>query len=64
MNLLIKVCGMTQAENIRKIEQLSVDVIGFIFYPHSPVSYAKCPNICPYMPNAPVFLSTKPKKIS
>ena len=34
--MIIKVCGMTDAENIRQIEQLGVDMIGFIFYPKSP----------------------------
>lgn len=34
--LSIKVCGMTEAENIREVEQLGVDMIGFIFYPKSP----------------------------
>ena len=28
---LIKVCGMTQAENIRAVEALGVDWMGFIF---------------------------------
>lgn len=35
-SLIIKVCGMTEAENIRAVEQLGVDMIGFIFYPKSP----------------------------
>ena len=29
--LIIKVCGMTEAENIRNVEQLDVDMIGHIF---------------------------------
>lgn len=33
---LIKVCGMRNAENIRQVEALGVDMIGFIFYPQSP----------------------------
>ncbi|NCC09497.1 MAG: phosphoribosylanthranilate isomerase [Bacteroidia bacterium] len=32
---VIKVCGMRQEENIREIEALGVDWMGFIFYPHS-----------------------------
>lgn len=28
--LSIKVCGMTEAENIREVEQLGVDMIGFL----------------------------------
>lgn len=34
--MIIKVCGMTDADNIRQIEQLDIDMIGFIFYPKSP----------------------------
>ena len=36
MNTMIKVCGMTDADNIRDVEVLGVDMIGFIFYPKSP----------------------------
>jgi phosphoribosylanthranilate isomerase len=32
----IKVCGMREAENIRKIGSLPIDYMGFIFYPPSP----------------------------
>lgn len=35
-NLLIKVCGMTDGDNIRSVEALGVDLIGFVFYPPSP----------------------------
>ena len=34
--LIIKVCGMSEGENIRAVEQLGIDWIGFIFYPKSP----------------------------
>lgn len=34
--MLIKVCGMRDADNIREVSQLGVDMIGFIFYPKSP----------------------------
>ena len=33
---LIKVCGMRDADNIEALEELDVDMIGFIFYPKSP----------------------------
>lgn len=33
---LIKVCGMRDANNIEALEELNVDMIGFIFYPKSP----------------------------
>ena len=44
---LIKVCGMREAENIREVEQLKVDMIGFIFYPKSPRCLYELPA---YMP--------------
>ncbi len=31
----IKVCGMREAENIRRVEQLGIDYMGFIFWPQS-----------------------------
>lgn len=34
--MLVKVCGLREAENIRRISRLDVDWIGFIFYPRSP----------------------------
>lgn len=33
---LIKVCGMTNSDNIREAEAAGADLIGFIFYPKSP----------------------------
>ena len=32
---MIKVCGMRDAENIRKVEALGIDMMGFIFYTKS-----------------------------
>lgn len=34
--MLIKVCGMRDADNIHAVEQLGVDLIGFVFDPRSP----------------------------
>lgn len=34
--MLIKVCGMREPENIRQVEALSIDWMGFIFYERSP----------------------------
>ena len=34
--MVIKVCGMCDARNIREVSQLGVDMIGMIFYPKSP----------------------------
>lgn len=47
MSLLIKVCGMTEAENIRRVEQLGVDLMGFIFYPNSPRCLCGMPGYLP-----------------
>ena len=33
--MIIKVCGMRDAENIRAVEALGIDLMGFIFWPHS-----------------------------
>lgn len=34
--MLVKVCGLREAENIRAVSSLDIDWIGFIFYPPSP----------------------------
>jgi len=36
MNIKIKICGMREKENIRKVAELNPDMLGFIFYPSSP----------------------------
>lgn len=36
MNLKIKICGMREPGNIIDVAQLNPDLMGFIFYPHSP----------------------------
>ena len=33
---MIKICGMTQPDNIKAVLMLKPDFMGFIFYPHSP----------------------------
>lgn len=61
---IIKVCGMSDAENIRKVEQLGVDMMGFIFYPKSPRCICELPA---YMPDKPqrvgVFVNEDKKEI-
>ena len=44
---LVKVCGMTDGENIRAVEALGVDLIGFIFYPRSPRCVQALPDYLP-----------------
>lgn len=60
---LIKVCGMREADNIRDVEQLKVDMIGFIFYPKSPAAYASFRLTCRMRQSVWVSLSTKTKEI-
>lgn len=47
MATLIKVCGMTDADNIREVEALGVDLIGFILYPKSPRFLYEIPRYLP-----------------
>ena len=43
MKTIIKVCGMTQGDNIQAVEALGVDWMGFIFYDRSPRHVVKRP---------------------
>ncbi len=45
--MIIKVCGMREAQNIHDIEQLAIDWMGFIFYKKSP---RYCNDALTYMP--------------
>lgn len=45
--MIIKVCGMREAENIRAIERLGVQWMGFIFYPPSPRYVSQKPDYLP-----------------
>lgn len=51
--MIIKVCGMRDADNIRAIDDLGVDWLGFIFYPKSPR----------YVDNVPIILPTNAKRV-
>lgn len=61
---LIKVCGMREADNIRAVEQLGIDMMGFIFYPKSPRCVCELPA---YMPHSAkrvgVFVNEDKKEI-
>ena len=46
---LTKVCGMRDAENIRAVERLGINLMGFIFWPHSS-RYVSAPPA--YLPTA------------
>ena len=47
MNTILKVCGMVEADNIRDVENLGVDMIGLIFYPKSPRCIHELPEYLP-----------------
>ena len=49
----VKVCGMRDAENIREVEALGIDMMGFIFYPKS----------SRYVSERPEYLPTKCKRV-
>ncbi len=51
--MIIKVCGMSDGDNIREVEQLSIDWMGFIFYPKS----------SRYVSEVPAYLPTKCKRV-
>ncbi|MDR1517779.1 MAG: phosphoribosylanthranilate isomerase [Dysgonamonadaceae bacterium] len=51
--MIIKVCGMRDAENIRQVEKLGVDWIGFIFYPPS----------ARFVGDAPAYIPSRAKKV-
>ena len=50
---MIKVCGMREAENIRAVEALGIDLMGFIFWPKS----------SRYVNERPAYLPTQCKRV-
>ena len=50
---LVKVCGMRNAENIRDVEALGIDMMGFIF----------CPKSSRYVSARPAYLPQKCKRV-
>ncbi len=51
--MIVKVCGMREAENIRAVEALGVDWMGFIFWEHS----SRC------VSQRPAYLPEKAKRV-
>jgi len=51
--MIIKVCGMRDLENIREVEALGIDWMGFIFWPKS----------SRYVSEVPAYLPTKCKRV-
>ena len=50
---MIKVCGMREAENIREVEALGIDLMGFIFWPKS----------SRYVNERPAYLPTQCRRV-
>lgn len=62
--MLIKVCGMREAENIRAVEKADADWMGFIFYPRSPRFVAERPSYLPqHCKRVGVFVNADPSDI-
>ena len=63
--MIIKVCGMRDADNIRAVEALGIDCMGFIFWPKSARYVGGVPA---YLPKAclraGVFVDAAPKDIA
>ncbi|MCP3927501.1 MAG: phosphoribosylanthranilate isomerase [Bacteroidetes bacterium] len=55
--MIIKVCGLTNEENMQALEKLGIDYFGFIFYPESPR------NVEPGMLNPDFVKGLKQKKV-
>ena len=51
--MIIKVCGMRDADNIREVEALGIDLMGFIFWPKS----------SRYVTERPAYLPTQCKRV-
>ena len=51
--MIVKVCGMRDGENIRAVEALGIDWLGFIFWPKS----------SRYVSELPAYLPTKAKRV-
>ena len=55
--MIIKVCGMRDAENIREVERLGIDMMGFICWEGSPRFVREVPAYLPDCPRVGVFVN-------
>lgn len=61
--MIIKVCGMREAENIREVERLGIDLMGFIFWPKSS-RYVSSPDYLPQqVKRVGVFVDEDPEEV-
>jgi len=62
--MMIKVCGMRDAQNIREVDALGVEMIGFIFWPGSKRYVEKVPEYLPQnAKRVGVFVNADPEEI-
>ena len=62
--MIIKVCGMREADNIREVEQLGIDLMGFIFWPKSSRYVSERPDYLPERcKRVGVFVDEAPEQI-
>ncbi|MDD5861262.1 MAG: phosphoribosylanthranilate isomerase [Prevotella sp.] len=61
--MIIKVCGMTDAENIRQVRALGVDIIGLIFAPKSPRYIPMASSLAGIIPDYAILKGQKKIKI-
>ncbi len=62
--MIIKVCGMRESENIRAVERVGADWMGFIFYPSSPRFVSCKPSYLPgHAKRVGVFVNEKTENI-
>ena len=63
--MIIKVCGMRDADNIRAVQSLGVDWMGFIFYAKSPRNVSELPGYLPVnAKRVGVFVNEDPAVVS
>ena len=61
---MIKVCGMREADNIRDVEALGIDMMGFIFWPKSSRYVSQRPDYLPKrVKRVGVFVDEEPEQV-
>ena len=61
---MIKVCGMRETDNIREVEALGIDMMGFIFWPKSSRYVSQRPDYLPkHVKRVGVFVDEDPEQV-
>ena len=62
--MIIQVCGMREADNIREVEMLGIDMMGFIFWPKSSRFASQRPDYLPKnVKRVGVFVDEDPEQV-